>query len=181
MIVPESDRAHIRTAVAERGLELEEIREDSAATTWHVTVVVDGDTGVTLDHLAELSIELDGIAEQWGGPDRAVTFEVTSRGVDAPLSEPRHWRRARGRQVELSYVEGVDGPTQGRVGDLDEASGTVRLVTRSGRGMRVNSVALSEVARAVIRVEFRPAPEGELALLSDPENPGRGVQEGEEN
>ena len=181
MIVPESDRALIRTAVAERGLELEEVREDQAATTWHVTVVVDGDSGVTLDHLAALSADLDDIAEQWGGPDRAVTFEVTSRGVDAPLTEPRHWRRARGRQVDLSYVDGADGPPRGRVGDLDEDIAAVRIVSRSGRGLRADSVALSEVARAVLRVEFRPAPEGELALLSDPESPGRGVREGEKS
>ncbi|AWH95650.1 ribosome maturation factor RimP [Dietzia psychralcaliphila] len=181
MIVPEPDRAHIRRTVADRGLELEELREDSRAADWHVTVVVDGDSGVTLDDLARLSTDLDALAEQWGGPDRAVTFEVTSRGVDAPLEEPRHWRRARGRQVDVTYVDGVEGPSRGRVGDLDEETGTVRLVSRSGRGMRVDSVTLDAVARAVIRVEFRPAPEDELALLSEPENPGRGVREGEDS
>lgn len=179
MIVPEPDRAHIRKAVADRGLELEEIREDSRGAVWHVVVVVDGDAGVALDDLARLSTELDDVAEQWGGADRAVTFEVTSRGVDAPLEAPRHWRRARGRQVDLTYVDGADGPTRGRVGDLDEAAGTVRLVSRSGRGIRVDSVALNTVARAVTRVEFRTAPEDEVALLSESENPGRGVREGE--
>ncbi|MDX2355602.1 ribosome maturation protein RimP [Dietzia sp. PP-33] len=179
MIVPEPDRAHIRKAVADRGLELEELREDSRSTTWHVTVVVDGDSGVTLDDLATLSTDLDAVAEQWGGPDRAVTFEVTSRGVDAPLEAPRHWRRARGRQVDLTFVDGVDGPSRGRVGDLDEEAGVVRLVSRSGRGMRAESVRLDQVARAVIRVEFRPAPEDELALLSEAANPRRGVREGE--
>lgn len=181
MIVPEPDRAHIRRAVADRGLELEEIREDSRAADWHVTVVVDGDSGVTLDDLATLSTDLDDLAEQWGGPDRAVTFEVTSRGVGAPLEAPRHWRRARGRQVDVSYVDGVTGPARGRIGDLDEETGTVRLVRRSGRGMRVDSVPLDDVARAVIRVEFRPAPEDELALLSEPADPGRGVREGEDS
>ncbi|EYT63726.1 ribosome maturation protein RimP [Dietzia sp. UCD-THP] len=181
MIVPEPDRAHIRSAVVDRGLELEEIREDSRAAAWHVTVVVDGDSGVTLDDLASLSTDLDAVAEQWGAPDRAVTFEVTSRGVDAPLEAPRHWRRARGRQVDLTYVEGVGGPARGRIGDLDEENGIVRLVSRSGRGMRVDSVPLDGVARAVIRVEFRPAPEDELALLSEPANPGRGGREGEDS
>ena len=108
-----------------------------------------------------------------------VTLEVTSRGVDAPLEQPRHWRRARGRQVDLVYVDGAEGPSRGRVGDLDEATGVVRIVSRAGRGTTVESVALEQVARAVIRVEFRPAPQEELDLLSEPENPGRGVREGE--
>ena len=180
MIVPEPDRALIRTAVADRGLDLEELREDSRSSAWHVTVVVDGDAGVSLDDLAELSTALDPLAEQWGGPERPVTLEVTSRGVDAPLEEPRHWRRARGRQVDLSYVDGATGPARGRVGDLDEAAGTVRIVSKSGRGTNVDSVALEHVARAVIRVEFRPAPQDEMALLSEPENPGRAAREGED-
>lgn len=179
MIVPEPDRAHIVKAVADRGLELEELREDSRGATWHVTVVVDGDSGVALDDLARLSTELDDLAEQWGGSDRPVTFEVTSRGVDAPLEAPRHWRRARGRQVDVTYVDGANGPGRGRVGDLDDAAGTVRLVSRSGRGIRVDSVALNQVASAVTRVEFRTAPEDEVALLSETENPGHGVRKGE--
>lgn len=180
MIVPEPDWAQIRKAVSDRGLDLEDIRESTRSSTWQVTVVVDGDSGVSLDDLAELAVDLDPLAERWGGADQPVTLEVTSRGVDAPLEHPRHWRRARGRQVDLAYVDGVDGPTRGRIGDLDEAAGAVRIVSREGRGTRVDSVALEQVARATIRVEFRPAPREELDLLSERENPGRGLREGED-
>lgn len=179
MIVPEPDRAHIREAAAARGLDLEELREESGSATWRVTVVVDGDRGASLDDLTALSGDLDALAETWGGPDRAVTLEVTSRGVDAPLTEPRHWRRARGRMVDLTYAGGAEGPAAARVGDVDEDAGLVRLVSRAGRGLRADSVALAQVDHAVIRVEFRAAPEDELALLTDPEAPGRGAREGD--
>ena len=179
MIVPEPDRAHIRKTVSGRGLDLEELREDERSETWNVTVVVDGDEGVSLDALAELSIALDPLAETWGGAERPVTLEVTSRGVDAPLEELRHWRRAHGRQVDIDYVEGATGPARGRVGDLEEATGKVRVVSKTARGIRVDSVALTAVARAVIRVEFRPAPQGEMDLLSESDASGRGVREGE--
>lgn len=144
-----------------------------------MTVVVDGDGGVSLDALAELSTALDPLAETWGGTERPVTLEVTSRGVDAPLEEPRHWRRAYGRQVDIDYVEGATGPARGRVGTLDEAAGTVRVVSKTGRGIIVDSVPLTDVARAVIRVEFRPAPQSEMDLLSETDASGRGVREGE--
>lgn len=179
MIVPEPDRAQIRNAVSGRGLDLEDLRENDQSSTWRVTVVVDGDGGVSLDTLAELSTELDPLAETWGGANRPVTLEVTSRGVDAPLREPRHWRRAYGRQVDIDYVEGATGPARGRVGDLDEAAGTVRIVSKPGRALTADSVALSDVDRAVIRVEFRPAPQSELDLLSEPDASGSGVREGE--
>ena len=179
MIVPEPDRAHIRKAVSDRGLDLEELRENDRSTTWQVTVVVDGDGGVSLDVLSELSAEIDPLAESWGGPERSVTLEVTSRGVDAPLQEPRHWRRARGRQVDIDYVDGASGPARGRVGDVDIGAGTVRLVTTSGREITAHSVALVDVARAVIRVEFRPAPQGEIDLLTEVRASGRGMREGD--
>ena len=180
MIVPDPDRTRIREAAAARGLDVEDVREDSRGATWGVTVVVDADGGASLDDLAALSGDLDPLAEEWGGPTRAVTLEVTSRGVDAPLTAIRHWRRARGRQVALTYVPGQSGPTRARVGDVDESAGTVRLVSREGRGLRADSVALDAVDRAVIRVEFRPAPEDETALLADPGARGRGVREGDD-
>ena len=179
MIVPEPDRALIRKAVSDRGLDLEELREDERANAWSVTVVVDGDDGVSLDVLSALSSDLDPLAEEWGPDSIPVTLEVTSRGIDAPLQEQRHWRRARGRQVELSYVEGKTGPARGRVGDLDATVPSVRIVSKSGRGLAARSVTLSDIARAVVRVEFRPAPQDELDLLTDTDASGRGVREGE--
>lgn len=179
MIVPEPDRALIRKAVSGRRLDLEELRESDRSATWRVTVVVDGDGGVPLDTLAELSTELDPLAENWGGPDRPVTLEVTSRGVDAPLEEPRHWRRAYGRQVDIGYVDGANGPELGRVGDVDESAGTVRIVSKSGRGTTVHSVTLNDVARAVTRVEFNPPPRNEMDLLSETDASANGVREGD--
>lgn len=182
MIVPEPDRATIAAAAARRGLDVEEVREDSRGTTWRVTVVVDGDDGAPLDLLTELSHELDPLAERWGGPSRAVTLEVTSRGVDAALTEPRHWRRARGRSVELRWAPGATGPERARVGDVDERAGTVRLVhSVKGRRPKAGTVALDSVAHAVVRVEFSPAPEAELELLSEPGGASRnGTTEGTE-
>ena len=168
MIVPEADRASIATAVAARGFDLEELREDTRATSCHVTIVVDGDDGAPLDLLASLARELDPLAEQWGGPARTVTLEVSSRGADAPLTEPRHWRRNRGRSVDVHYTAGATGPQRARIGDLDAEAGTVRLVHRKGATVRAESVALDTVDRAVVRVEFAPAPAAELELLSEP-------------
>lgn len=171
MIVPEADRATIATAVAARGLDLEELREDTRTSSCHVTVVVDGDGGAPLDLLAALARELDPLAENWGGPARAVTLEVSSRGADAPLTEPRHWRRNRGRSVDVRYRDGATGPQRARIGDLDPETGTVRLVHRKGSTVRADSVALDAVDRAVVRVEFAPAPAAELELLSEPAGP----------
>jgi ribosome maturation factor RimP len=68
--------------------------------------VVDGDTGVNLDTVAELSRAISTAlddSEQVDGPlgwDE-YTLEVTSPGVDRPLTQPRHWRRNVGRLVRV--------------------------------------------------------------------------------
>ncbi len=72
-----------------------------------IKVVVDADSAVTLDAVAEISRRLSDaldIAEAAEGEfgSGPYTLEVTSPGVDRPLTEPRHWRRNVGRLVKVS-------------------------------------------------------------------------------
>src|SRR5882757_9989403 len=96
-------RPTVEQAVASVGFDLEEIDIRPAGRRRLVRVVVDADSGVGLDDIAMVSrrvaAELDEHDEVLGGP---YTLEVTSPGVDRPLTAPRHWRRARLRQVEVT-------------------------------------------------------------------------------
>ena len=53
---------------------------------------------------------------------------MTSPGVDRPLTSEKHFRRARGRKVELTLADGSQ--LIGRVGETRDA--TVSLVVREG-------------------------------------------------
>ena len=81
-------------------MDLEGIRVTAAGRRRVLRVVVDADGGVSLDDIAlasrELSVKLDNSAEMGEQP---YTLEVSSPGVDRPLTQPRHWRRAAGRLV----------------------------------------------------------------------------------
>jgi ribosome maturation factor RimP len=71
---------------------------------------------------------------------------VTSPGVDRPLTEPRHWRRAVGRLVEVP----VDGtPTRGRVVAADDDG--VELADEAGNRSRPG---WAELGRGMVQVEF---------------------------
>ena len=113
--------------VAGAGFELDELDVRAAGRRHTVKVVVDSDTGVGLDDIAKLSraaaAELDRHEHLIGG---SYTLEVTSPGVDRPLTTPRHWRRARLRLVTVRPREGK--PFTGRVGAADEDA-----VTLAGR------------------------------------------------
>ena len=100
-------RPTVERAVSSIGFDLEEIDVRQAGRRLLVRVVVDSDTGVGLDDIAALSrrvaAELDEQDEVLGGP---YTLEVTSPGVDRPLTHVRHWRRAHLRQVEVALTDG---------------------------------------------------------------------------
>jgi ribosome maturation factor RimP len=100
--LPDADRLTrlLEPVIRAMGLDLESVRVTAAGRRRLLRVIVDGDGGVSLDTIAlasrELSARLDGATVMGELP---YTLEVSSPGVDRPLTEPRHWRRAVGRLV----------------------------------------------------------------------------------
>jgi len=148
----------VRDAVASAGFELESLEEVRAGQRWLIRVIVDSDTGVGLDDIATVSRAVSCVLDQRDellvGP---YTLEVTSPGVDRPLTQPRHWRRNRLRLVRTALESGAE--LCGRIGDCDD-EGVTLLVSGALRRVRY-----AELRRAVVEVEFRPPPAAELAVL----------------
>jgi ribosome maturation factor RimP len=93
--------------VSELGLDLDAVELRGTGPKRLLRVVVDRDGGVPLDVITktsrELSNELDR-SEVMGVV--GYTLEVTSRGVDRPLTRTRHWTRNVGRLVVITTVAG---------------------------------------------------------------------------
>lgn len=161
-------RGVLEPVVTAAGFELDALDVKIAGRRHTVRLVIDSDAGVGLDAVARLSRaasdELDRHEHLVGG---SYTLEVTSPGVDRPLTLPRHWRRAHLRLVTVRPHEGE--PFTGRVGDVDDDAATL-LVDGALRRVRY-----ADVARATVEVEFARPPAAELALLgveaADDEDP----------
>jgi ribosome maturation factor RimP len=154
-------RGVLEPVVAAAGFELDTLEVRSAGRRHTVRLVVDSDAGVGLDDIARISRaasdELDRNEHLVGG---SYTLEVTSPGVDRPLTTPRHWRRA---HLRLVVVRPHDGdPFQGRVGAAGDTAVTM-LVDGALREVRY-----ADVTHAAVEVEFAPPPAKDLALL-DPD------------
>ena len=137
------------------GLDIEAVEVTPAGNRRVLRVAVDKDGGVTLDDVADatraVNEVLDG-SEVMG--EQPYTLEVTSRGVDRPLTLPRHWRRNQRRLVKVTLTDG-DSVT-GRIVDSDDAAATLEV--DGGR----REVAYADVAKALVQVEFnRAAAEGD--------------------
>ncbi|GII55147.1 ribosome maturation factor RimP [Planotetraspora thailandica] len=130
--------------VAADGFDLEDVTVTPAGKRSLVRVIVDRDGGVSLDDVAEVSLsiskELDAADTLGAGP---YVLEVTSPGVDRPLTEPRHWRRATGRLVKADLKDGTSA--EGRIGDVDD-SGVVLDGTRR--------LGFDELVRGRVQIEF---------------------------
>jgi ribosome maturation factor RimP len=137
----------LEPVIAEAGFDLEDVLVAPAGKRRQVRVIVDGDDGVSLDDVAvvsrEISAALDGSDAMGSGP---YVLEVTSPGVDRPLTLPRHWRRARGRLVRATLAGGEE--ITGRITAADEAA--VMLDT-DGRERRLG---YGELTRGLVQVEF---------------------------
>ena len=156
-------RAVLEPVVAAAGFELDALDVHTAGRRNTVRLVVDADGGVGLDDIARISRaasdELDRDEHLVGG---SYTLEVTSPGVDRPLTTARHWRRAQRRLVAVRPVAGTapaDEPFTGRVGAAGDDAVTLLV------GGVLREVRYADVAHAAVEVEFAPPPEKELALL----------------
>lgn len=97
--------------------------------------------------------EADAMGEQ------PYTLEVTSPGVDRPLTEPRHYRRNVGRLVTLTPLEGA--PVTGRLVSADDERATVEVPAAKKTPARTEEHAYAALSRAVVEVEFsRPGAKG---------------------
>ncbi|MGN6088888.1 MAG: ribosome maturation factor RimP [Actinomycetales bacterium] len=107
-------RALLEPAVVPLGVDLEDVVITSAGKRRLVRVVVDRDGGVPLDTVADVSTAVSGALDATDAlGDAPYVLEVTSPGVDRPLTEPRHWRRNVGRLVRVSVTAtpGTGAPT----------------------------------------------------------------------
>ncbi|WP_200209016.1 ribosome maturation factor RimP [Micromonospora coerulea] len=155
-------REVIEPVVTAAGYDLEDLAVSRAGRRHIVRVIVDADGGINLDAVADVSravsVALDA-AEEAGGDIVAGEYqlEVSSPGVDRPLTLPRHWRRNVGRLVKVT-VRGTPGRPEQRAAGDRQVTGRVieaddeRVVLETDAGRAEHSYA--ELGPGRVQVEF---------------------------
>jgi ribosome maturation factor RimP len=144
---PERLTAHLQPIVHASALELEEVVVHPAGRRSIVRVIVDSEDGVSLDQVAAISHDISSALDDDDlFSDMPFTLEVTSPGVDRPLTAPRHWRRNRSRLVKITTVDGDE--ITGRILSSDEQGAVIELKDRQ------REIHYATIKRAKIEVEF---------------------------
>jgi len=149
---------------ARAGYDVEDVVIDAAARPPRITVIADGDDPLDLDSIAALSRSASDLLDRIDTPP--YVLEVTSPGVERPLTTEKHYRRARGRKVDLTLSDGSQ--LTGRLGEIRD--GTVQLVVREGASANfsVRELPIGGITKAVVQVEFSPPNQRELELAGQP-------------
>lgn len=134
----------ITPAIEAAGCYLEEVTLTPAGKRKIMTVIVDGDTNLSLDQVTAVSKEVSAIVEVLPAlGDTSFTLEVTSPGVDRPLTNPRHWRKNHGRLINVTLHD--EKSVKGRIGDSTEIDVEIDSV----------KIAYAAIKRALIEIEFK--------------------------
>ena len=137
----------LATPLGALGLDVEAVELTPAGKRRILRIAVDADDGVTLDDVAGATKKVSEVldASDVMG-EQPYTLEVTSRGVDRPLTLPRHWRRNTDRLVKVTTTDG--DTVTGRILRSDDEAATLDV---EGTPREVD---YAEVAKALVQVEF---------------------------
>ncbi len=168
----------VAPVVEAAGYDLEELVVTPAGRRSIVRVVVDRDAGVTLDDVAEVSRAVSTALDEHDGEFGSAPYvlEVTSPGVDRPLTEPRHWRRNTGRLVTVAVGrEGSPEQVTARVLEVDGDGVTLAVEARGKPGAKKRpptrrQVPWRELGAGRVQVEFgRPEAGGDSEQHDQPD------------
>jgi ribosome maturation factor RimP len=137
----------VNECVSPLGLDVEAVELSSGGKRRVLRIAIDADGGVGIDTITDatraLSEALDASDVMGSQP---YTLEVTSRGVERPLTLPRHWRRNAGRLARATLTD--DTTIEGRIGESDDDG--VELTGKKGS----TRIPYDQIVTALVQTEL---------------------------
>ncbi|QCR24424.1 ribosome maturation factor [Pontibacter sp. SGAir0037] len=121
-----------------------------------ITVLADGEQGITIDQCATISRRINSRIAETFGEEMSYVLEVSSPGVDFPLSQPQQFRRNIGRNLKLKLQDGSE-----KTGKLEEVteSGINLMEEIKQKGKKASylpvQVPFEEIVKANVVISFK--------------------------
>ncbi len=141
----------VQPAVESAGFFLEDVHVVSPGKHRIITCVVDGHTPLNLDQVTSVSRDISELLDAAHFMDEtAFTLEVTSPGVDRPLTLARHWQKNLNRLVKV--VKQDASIVNGRITTIEDSQ--VILIEDIKGKSKEHIVQFADIKRATIEIEF---------------------------
>jgi ribosome maturation factor RimP len=141
----------ITPAVTAQGFFLEDVQLVSPGKHRIVTCIVDGEVALNLDQVTSVSRAISELLDE--SPimgDLPFTLEVTSPGIDRPLTKPRHFAKNNDRLLKVTKNDGE--VITGRI--ISNTDNDVTLIVEKKKVVSEVAIALADIKRAVVEIEF---------------------------
>jgi ribosome maturation factor RimP len=141
----------VTPAVSDQGFYLEDVHVATPGSHRIVTCIVDGDVSLNLDQVTSVSRVISELLDEavFMG-ETPFTLEVTSPGVDRPLTQPRHFAKNVDRLLKIIKLDGSE--IIGRI--ISNTYYDVTLSVSVKKETTEQTVPLAEIKRAVVEIEF---------------------------
>jgi len=141
----------VTPAVSDLGFYLEDVHVATPGSHRIVTCIVDGDASLNLDQVTSVSRVISELLDE--APfmgETPFTLEVTSPGVDRPLTQPRHFAKNVDRLLKIIKLDGSE--ITGRI--FSNSDHDVTLTVALKKETLEQTIALADIKRAVVEIEF---------------------------
>jgi len=141
----------VTPAVSDLGFYLEDVHIATPGSHRIVTCIVDGDASLNLDQVTSVSRVISELLDEAAFMgETPFTLEVTSPGVDRPLTQPRHFAKNVDRLLKIIKLDGSE--ITGRI--LSNTDNDVTLTVVVKKETTEQTISLTEIKRAVVEIEF---------------------------
>ena len=141
----------VTPAVEAQGFFLEEVLLVSPGKHRIITCIVDGDSSLNMDQVTAVSRAISELLDE--APfmgEAAFTLEVTSPGVDRPLTKPRHFAKNVDRLLKVTRNDGE--VITGRITANTDAAVTLSVTEK--KESKETVIAFTDIKRATVEIEF---------------------------
>jgi ribosome maturation factor RimP len=117
-----------------------------------VTVILDGDAGVSIDHCADISREISKALDNSMLLSDSYVLEVTTPGLDQPLKLLRQYKKNIGRKIRIKTSDKI---VEGKLLDVNDSG--VKVEQGDGKKIEKSVVELrfSEIDKSIVLVSFK--------------------------
>ena len=136
----EKIRQLIEPVIESEGMEVVDLECLKMKFRWLVRIYIDKDGGVTIDDCSEISKQAGDILDVYDVLPGSYTLEVSSPGLDRPLTRDKDFIKYRGSAVRIKTGEKLDGAKNfhGILTDyLDEDGKKTLIVDVSGKNYHI--------------------------------------------
>lgn len=119
-------------------------------------ILLDGDNGIGIDDCAKVSRHVGFHLEEENTIDTAYNLEVSSPGIDMPLTLPRQYSKNIGRQLSVKTTAGTK--REGKLLAADENTVTIEesIKEKGKKAQLVESIIpLNEISETKVLISFK--------------------------